>query len=186
MEMFAESTARRSSRLTASSVVHLVRQDLSIAGKRAGLAGARSGRFMEQIRIVKEMRKRDADTGRTGEFLRPRYMVWENVTGAFSSNKGKDFAAVLEETIRIAEPEAPGIEVPEKGWPTWGGTGTWTDNGAFIGEFSTLNTSEYLNVAVESRLSQILEDAPLLAGICLKVVGASLTPFLLMVWMLST
>lgn len=102
-------------------MVHLVRQDLSIAGKRAGLAGARSGLFMEQIRIIKEMRTHDADTGRTGQFLRPRYMVWENVPGALSSNKGKDFAAVLEETIRIAEPEAPSIEVPEKGWPTWGG-----------------------------------------------------------------
>ena len=102
-------------------MAHPVRQDLSIAGKRAGLAGARSGLFMEQIRIIKEMRKHDADTGRTGQFLRPRYMVWENVPGALSSNKGSDFAAVLEETIRIAEPEAPGIEVPEKGWPTWGG-----------------------------------------------------------------
>ena len=53
--------------------------------------------------------------------VRPRYLVWENVVGAFSSNKGKDFAAVLEEIIKIVEPEAPGIEVPEKGWPTWGG-----------------------------------------------------------------
>lgn len=50
----------------------------------------------------------------------PRFMVWENVPGAFSSNKGLDFAAVLEETIRIVEPEAPSIEVPAKGWPTWG------------------------------------------------------------------
>lgn len=48
-------------------------------------------------------------------------MVWENVPGAFSSNGGKDFAAVLEEAIRVAEPEAPDIEVPEKGWNTWGG-----------------------------------------------------------------
>lgn len=96
-------------------------QDLSVAGKRAGLAGARSGLFMEQIRIVKEMREHDRRSGRTGEFIRPRYMVWENVPGAFSSNKGRDFAAVLEETIRIAEPEAPDIEVPEKGWNTWGG-----------------------------------------------------------------
>lgn len=96
-------------------------QDLSVAGKRAGLAGARSGLFMEQIRIVKEMRKADELAGRTGEFIRPRYMVWENVPGAFSSNKGRDFAAVLEEIIRIVEPEAPGVEVPEKGWPTWGG-----------------------------------------------------------------
>lgn len=96
-------------------------QDLSIAGKRAGLAGARSGLYMEQIRIIKEMRERDMASGRTGEFVRPRYMVWENVPGAFSSNRGKDFAAVLEEAIRIAEPEAPDIEVPEKGWNTWGG-----------------------------------------------------------------
>ena len=96
-------------------------QDLSIAGKRAGLAGARSGLYMEQIRIIKEMRERDMASGRTGEFVRPRYMVWENVPGAFSSNRGKDFAAVLEEAIRIAEPEAPDIEVSEKGWDTWGG-----------------------------------------------------------------
>ena len=88
-------------------------QDLSIAGKRAGLAGTRSGLFMEQIRIIKEMQEASGATC-------PRYMVWENVPGAFSSNKGKDFAAVLEETIRIVEPEAPNIEVPEKGWPTWG------------------------------------------------------------------
>lgn len=96
-------------------------QDLSIAGKRAGLAGARSGLFMEQVRIVKEMRERDRKNGRTGDMVRPRFMVWENVPGAFSSNKGRDFAAVLEEIIRIAEPEAPDIEVPEKGWNTWGG-----------------------------------------------------------------
>ena len=96
-------------------------QDLSIAGKRAGLAGARSGLFMEQIRVIKEMREHDKQLGWAGELIRPRYMVWENVPGALSSNKGRDFAAVLEETIRIVEPEAPGIEVPEKGWPTWGG-----------------------------------------------------------------
>ena len=95
-------------------------QDLSVAGKRAGLAGERSGLFMEQIRIVKEMRQRERDIGRSGKSVRPRYMVWENVPGAFSSNQGKDFAAVLEETIRIAEPEAPDIPVPEKGWPTSG------------------------------------------------------------------
>lgn len=96
-------------------------QDLSIAGKRAGLAGARSGLFMEQIRVIKEMREHDKQLGRSGELIRPRYMVWENVPGALSSNKGRDFAAVLEETIRIVEPEAPGVEVPAKGWPTWGG-----------------------------------------------------------------
>ena len=76
---------------------------------------------MEQVRIVKEMREHDRKSGRTGDMVRPRFMVWENVPGAFSSNKGRDFAAVIEEIIRIAEPEAPDIEVPEKGWPTWGG-----------------------------------------------------------------
>ena len=54
-------------------------QDLSIAGKRAGLAGARSGLFIEQVRIVKEMREHDRKSGRTGAEVRPRYMVWENV-----------------------------------------------------------------------------------------------------------
>ena len=91
-------------------------QDLSIAGKRAGLEGERSGLFMEQIRIVKEMREHDRATGRTDEYIRPRYMVWENVPGAFSSNKGKDFQAVLTEIVRIAEPEAPDVPLPEKGW----------------------------------------------------------------------
>lgn len=76
---------------------------------------------MEQIRIVKEMRARERSAGRTGELIRPRYMVWENVPGALSSNGGNDFAAVLEEIIKIAEPEAPHIQVPEHGWPTWGG-----------------------------------------------------------------
>ena len=92
-------------------------QDLSLAGKRAGLAGERSGLYMEQIRIVKEMREADVLRGRTGEFIRPRYMVWENVPGAFSSNGGKDFAAVIEEIIKICEPDADvQVCVPDKGW----------------------------------------------------------------------
>ena len=95
-------------------------QDLSVAGKRAGLAGERSGLFMEQIRVIKEMREADAKSRRTNEPVRPRYMVWENVPGAFSSNDGKDFSAVLEETIRVIEPEAPPVYVPQKGWPSAG------------------------------------------------------------------
>ena len=92
-------------------------QDLSVAGRRAGLDGERSGLFMEQIRIVKEMRERDRANGRTGFLVRPRYMVWENVPGAFSSNKGGDFKTVLEEIIKIEEPEAPDLpDAYKDGW----------------------------------------------------------------------
>lgn len=135
-------------------------QDLSIAGNRAGLAGARSGLYMEQIRIIKEMRAEDERRGRTNELIRPRYMVWENVPGAFSSNKGKDFAAVIEEAIRIVELQAPCIEVPERGWPTWGGTAMWEDDGLWLGECLMRNTGEFPSDAVESRLSSILEETP--------------------------
>lgn len=95
-------------------------QDLSVAGKRAGLGGERSGLFMEQVRIVKEMRDADRATGRTGFNIRPRYMVWENVPGAFSSNKGRDFQAVLTEIVRIADPDAPDVPMFEKRWPKAG------------------------------------------------------------------
>ena len=96
-------------------------QDLSIAGNRKGLAGERSGLFMEQIRVIKEMREADRKRGRSGEFVRCRYAVWENVPGAMSSNKGRDFQAVLTEFVRVAEPDAPDVPMPEKGkWPKSG------------------------------------------------------------------
>lgn len=85
-------------------------QDMSIAGKRTGLDGSRSSLFYEAIRIVKEMREKT-----NGE--KPRYIVWENVFGAFSSNRGEDFRKVLEEVIRIKEPAAE-VPPPDKdGWP---------------------------------------------------------------------
>ena len=93
-------------------------QDLSVAGLRKGLQGERSGLFMEQIRIVKEMREADVRrTGRSGFMVRPRYLVWENVPGAFSSKGGEDFAAVIEEIIKVAEPGADlCVSVPPTGW----------------------------------------------------------------------
>ena len=96
-------------------------QDLSVAGKRAGLDGERSGLFMDQIRVIKEMRDYDKRVNaRTGPDVRPRYMVWENVPGAFSSAGGEDFRAVLEETAHIAEKDAV-IPRPENGkWQTAG------------------------------------------------------------------
>lgn len=85
-------------------------QDMSIAGKRDGLDGSRSSLFYEAIRIVKEMRCKT-----NGE--KPRFIVWENVPGAFSSNKGQDFKAVLEAVIGVKEPSAS-VPAPEKkGWP---------------------------------------------------------------------
>lgn len=95
-------------------------QDLSVAGKQAGLAGERSGLFMEQLRIIKEMRKTDIERGRTGKDTRPRYMVWENVPGAFSSNKGADFSIVLQETTKVACEQAPSVPIPKNGWPPAG------------------------------------------------------------------
>ena len=85
--------------------------DLSIAGKRAGLEGRQSCLFFEAVRIIKEMRC--ATNGKS-----PRFIVWENVTGAFSSSVGCDFQSVLTEIVRIKEPQAPEVPLPEKGgWP---------------------------------------------------------------------
>jgi DNA (cytosine-5)-methyltransferase 1 len=100
-------------------------QDLSVAGKRAGLVGERSGLFMEQIRITKEMRKESEKRG-TDQFIRPRYMVWENVPGAFSSGepRGEDFRAVLEEIVRIVD---GGLSVPRPPG------GIWKSAGAILG-----------------------------------------------------
>ena len=80
---------------------------------------------MEQIRIVKEMRQRDERNGRSGVDIRPRYMVWENVPGAFSSNKGEDFRIVLEELAKIADKDAV-IPMPN--------TGKWTTCGCIVGD----------------------------------------------------
>lgn len=74
-------------------------QDLSIAGKRAGMAGERSGLFSEAVRIIREMRY-----ATFGAY--PKYAVWENVPGAFSSNKGEDFHAVLQSLCRVIDPDA--------------------------------------------------------------------------------
>ena len=106
-------------------------QDLSVAGKRAGLDGERSGLFMEQIRIIKEMRDESIRQLQMRwaaidiRHIQPRFMVWENVPGAFSSNKGEDFRCVLEETAKIAEENAviPGLE----------GGAKWTPSGCIMG-----------------------------------------------------
>lgn len=97
-------------------------QDLSVSGNRAGLGGARSSLFLEQIRIIREMREEDARRGT--DDVRPRYMVWENVPGALSSGKGNDFRRILEETARVAD-EAAVIPGPADG--------KWRTSGAVMG-----------------------------------------------------
>ena len=94
-------------------------QDLSIAGRRAGLAGERSGLFMEAVRIIKEMRS-------STNGLHPTFAIWENVPGAFSSNGGEDFRAVLEELARVEQPDVS-IPRPPKG--KWSKAGAITGNG---------------------------------------------------------
>ena len=98
-------------------------QDLSVAGQRRGLAGERSGLFMEQVRIVKEMRNADENRGLPDHLVRPRYLVWENVPGAFSSAQGEDFRAVIEEIVRIKD-SACHVPRPD--------TGRWEPAGAAI------------------------------------------------------
>lgn len=93
-------------------------QDLSIAGRRAGLAGGRSGLFVEAVRIIKEMRK--ATNG-----MYPTFAIWENVPGAFSSNGGEDFRVVLEEVARVEQPDAI-VPRPPRG-------GRWSKAGAIAG-----------------------------------------------------
>ena len=100
-------------------------QGLSQAGLRKGLDDERSGLFMDQIRIVKEMRLDDERNGRTGVDIRPRYMVWENVPGALSSNKGEDFRIVLEEIAKVSDKDAV-IPMPDNE--------KWTSCGCIVGD----------------------------------------------------
>ena len=108
-------------------------QDLSVAGKREGMKHTdmgddettRSGLFHEAIRIIKEMRDKDAQNRRSGESVRPRFAVYENVPGAFSSNKGQDFKIVLESLVKIVEKDAV-IPMPPKD--------KWATSGAIVGD----------------------------------------------------
>lgn len=98
-------------------------QDLSIAGKRAGMAGERSGLFSEAVRIIREMRYATFDAY-------PKYAIWENVPGAFSSNKGEDFHAVLQSLCRVIDPAA----VIPRPTDARGGTIKWPRAGAILAD----------------------------------------------------
>lgn len=136
-------------------------QDMSIAGKRAGMkhesrgdeGTTRSGLFYEAVRIIREMREKTH-----GRY--PAFAVWENVPGAFSSNRGEDFRCVLEELAKICE--TGGIQYldlrAESGNPP---ERSWATGSASHGGCLTLSIGAFPSAAVESTLWQILEgDAP--------------------------
>lgn len=122
-------------------------QDLSIAGRRAGLAGERSGLFVEAVRIIKEMRK--ATNG-----MYPTFAIWENVPGAFSSNNGEDFRAVLEELARVEQPNAVIPRTPRGG--------RWSKAGAIAGNGWSLAwrqlDSQYFGVAQRRKRIALILD----------------------------
>lgn len=101
-------------------------QDVSIAGGRAGVKHnalgdaetTRSGLVLEALRIIKEMRESDRKRGYADQSIRCRYAIYENVPGALSSNKGKDWQTIITETVRIVAEKAPDYPMPENGkWP---------------------------------------------------------------------
>ena len=101
-------------------------QDLSVAGKQAGIHdGARSSLFFEAVRIIKEMRESGTATA-GGTDKHPRFAVWENVPGAFSSNKGEDFRAVLQALSEIAGGDGIHVPMPPKG--------KWAKAGNIVGD----------------------------------------------------
>ena len=111
-------------------------QDMSIAGKRDGLGGSRSSLFYEAVRIIKEMRCKT-----NGQ--KPRFIVWENVPGAFSSNKGEDFRAVLEEVCKIKD-ESVSVPKPNK----------WNTAGRILGDGYSLSQILQIGVPEKYYLSQ--------------------------------
>ena len=125
-------------------------QDLSVAGKQAGIhEGERSNLFFEAIRIIKEMRH-----ATSGKY--PRFAVWENVPGAFSSNKGEDFRAVLQAFCSVCDDTA---DVPRPS------DGVWQPAGCVLGDGYSIAwkvyDAQYWGVprdVRESTLSQILQQ----------------------------
>ena len=149
-------------------------QDLSVAGARAGLSGSRSGLFMEQTRITKEMRNADILRGRSGTFVRPRFLCWENVPGAFSSGtpKYEDFRIVLEEIIRVC---FPGESVPGPYPHPWPDAGEIVLNNKFSLAWRCLD-AQFWGVAQRRKRIFLVADlagpfAPLLLYDVLQEVG---------------
>lgn len=164
-------------------------QDLSVAGRRAGLAGERSGLFMEQIRIIKEMRCADAARGRTGTDIRPRWMVWENVPELSAPTKERTLGQSSKKQSKSQSRKPPLFLSLRTDGQQPDASPMWEENGALLGAFSMLSFGECPSVENASHLSQILEASPhpkysLSAKACLGIVrraerrGKELPPLL--------
>lgn len=125
-------------------------QGLSMAGKRLGFDDDRSVLFLDAARIIKEMR-----TATNGMY--PTFAVWENVPGAFSSNGGEDFRAVLEELARVEQPDVSISRPSGRGADGAKPEQSLETDGLWLGDSLTLNIGEFPNVENVSLLSQILE-----------------------------
>lgn len=141
-------------------------QDLSVAGKRAGMKHesqgdeetTRSGLFFEAIRAIEEMRWKDVHNGRTGQFIRPRFAVYENVPGAFSSNRGEDFKAVLEALVRVVCKNAPDIPIPDGGWSKFGAINGVGDDGTPFSVAWRTHDAQYNGVPQRRQRVCVLAD----------------------------
>lgn len=132
-------------------------QDISVAnGNRAGLAGGRSGLFFDLVRIIKEIRQHDRELHGRGAnvIIRPRFLVFENVPGLYTSNGGADFQTVLSELVRIAEPSAPDVLMPKR----------WTKSGCLYDELGRwsiawrLHDSEFWGTPQRRKRISIIAD----------------------------
>ena len=128
------------------------------------MSGERSGLFMEQIRITKEMREQDVRVnGRSADMVRPRFLVWENVGGAFSSSskgcpKGADFQAVLTEISKVVCKNCPDVPIPQKGWPKFGCIYGVGDNGVPFSIAWKLTDSQWWGVPQRRKRIALLAD----------------------------
>ena len=126
-------------------------QDLSIGGDRSGLAGERSGLFTEQIRLVRELHN---ECRRTDKLIRPRYFVWENVTGCTTTNGGEDFRTVLQEVAQCADVNAS--------IPRLAAGDVWSNSGTIMADRWSIawrvHNSQFWGVAQRRRRMSVVAD----------------------------
>lgn len=136
-------------------------QNLSVAGNRSGLQGTQSGLFYEMIRVIKELRDADRNRGRTAQSVRPRWCVWENVPGAYSSGEppGEDYRIVLESFAGIG---LGAVSIPRPDSGKWKSAGRILLGDTFSLAWRTLD-AQYWGVAQRRSRVYLIAD---FAGPC--------------------